>query len=75
MTKNFMALSFPNKSYAHPRIDLMHFTAAMPLFAINTCKQEKHQFGKQSKKALTQELKMSWQIISKTCCHKRSTQT
>ena len=37
ITTNLTAHSFLNISYDHRRTDRMHFTAAMPLFAINTC--------------------------------------
>jgi hypothetical protein len=35
MAVNWIALSFPSCSYDHLRIDLMHLTAAIPLFAIS----------------------------------------
>lgn len=41
MTTNLIALSFLNISYDQRRIDLIHLTAAIPLFAIKTLKNQR----------------------------------
>ena len=45
MTMNLMARSLPNISYAHRRIERIHFTAAIPLLAIKTYSNTSHNFS------------------------------
>lgn len=44
ITTKRTALSFLNISYDHRRTDRIHFTAAIPLFAINICKKDEFPF-------------------------------